>query len=140
MPTNSPVKKSKWTKTHKIIFGVLAGLFILSLIIPKKSESSSGNEVLTEMQKDSVARKKVIDRLFSVWDGSNYKLVAYVKKNMQDPKSFEHVSTKYWVFDKTNTIVIKMQYRGKNSFNAVVMERVKATVNIEGELLEVKED
>jgi len=36
-----------------------------------------------------------VERQFNAWDGSNIYLVKLVKENMNDPKSFEHIETRY---------------------------------------------
>lgn len=61
---------------------------------------------------------------FSVWDGSNTHLVDLIKKNLNDNKSFSHVSTTY--VDKADYLVIKMTYRAKNSFGGVILQNVTA--------------
>ena len=61
---------------------------------------------------------------FSSWDGSNRELVSYVKQNMKDPDSFEHVETRFR--DNGSSYDIIMKYRGKNSFNATTTEQVTA--------------
>lgn len=86
-----------------------------------------------EAQRRLVERQKMIDefekKCFSSWDGSNRELVKFVKNNMNDPKSFEHVKTNYWV--GKDYAVVEMQFRGKNAFNAVVTNVVSAKINLE---------
>lgn len=64
---------------------------------------------------------------FSSWDGSNAELVAFVKKGMKDPSSFEHVETRFR--DDGSSYGIKMTFRGKNSYNAVVTQTVTANLD-----------
>ncbi|KLU66783.1 hypothetical protein DEAC_c14510 [Desulfosporosinus acididurans] len=70
------------------------------------------------------AYKKWVDSQFSAWDGSNRYLVDLLKKNLNDPKSFEHVETKYW--DRGDYLIIKMSYRAKNAFGGLILQNVTA--------------
>jgi len=73
---------------------------------------------------------------FSSWDGTHRNLVKYVKEHMNDPKSFEHVETKY--VDKGELLIIQMQFRGKNKFNATVLNTIYAEADMEGTILKTE--
>jgi hypothetical protein len=68
-------------------------------------------------------------KCLSSWDGSHRELVKYVKKNMNNPKSFEHVETRYGVTNGYAGIV--MVYRGTNAFGAIVTNSIKAKISLE---------
>jgi hypothetical protein len=78
-------------------------------------------------------RQKRIEKQFSPWDGSHMKLVWYVKDNMNDPDSFEHIETSY--YDKGSFLIVIMKYRGKNMYGAKVRNYVKAKVDLDGNVL-----
>jgi hypothetical protein len=80
-------------------------------------------------------RKEQVEKLFSAWDGSNLDLELHVKDRMNDPKSFEHVETRYK--DLGDFIMVSMEFRGKNAFGGVVKNKVYAKIDIEGNILEV---
>lgn len=82
-----------------------------------------------------IKREKEISVGFSEWDGSHAALEAYIKRNMKDPSSYEHVETRY--IDKVSYLIVTTTYRGKNSFGAVVINSVKATAKLNGALMEV---
>lgn len=63
------------------------------------------------------------------WDGEHRELVKLVKENMHNPKSFEHVETRYGVTGDYAGIV--MTYRGTNMYGAVVTNSIKAKVSLE---------
>lgn len=81
-------------------------------------------------------RKKKIEEQFSAWDGSHLKLTQYIKDNMNDPKSYEHVKTVYW--DKGDHLVVRTTFRGKNAFGGVVINHATAYVTLNGLLLGVE--
>lgn len=64
---------------------------------------------------------------FNFWDGSCYKLVDYVKENMNDADSFEHVKTYY--IDKKDHLIVTMKYRGNNVLGAKVLNFIRAKVD-----------
>lgn len=82
-------------------------------------------------------RTKAIEKQFSSWDGSHMRLERYIKKQMNDPGSYEHVKTTY--SDNGTNITVVTQFRGKNSFGAIVLNTLKAKVDIDGEVLEIIE-
>ena len=86
------------------------------------------------------ARQQLADQFASKfrssWDGSIKPVVAYVKENMKNPASFEHVKTNWFIrTDAENQYIVRMRYRGTNSFGAVVTEDVEVIVGQNGEIL-----
>lgn len=68
--------------------------------------------------------KAWVDGQFDPWDGSNTYLVNLIKENMNDPGSFKHDKTVYW--DMKTYLIVKMTYRGKNAFGALILQNVTA--------------
>lgn len=81
-------------------------------------------------------RKHLINRQFSPYDHSHRKLKEYLKNNMNDPSTFEHVETTYT--DKGSYLYIYMKFRGSNSFGATVLSTIRAKVDLEGNILSTK--
>ncbi|MGC9422697.1 hypothetical protein [Vibrio sp.] len=95
---------------------------------------------LTENKQQSASREKNdrnqnISRQFSSWNGSHRNLVSHIKRQMNDPSSFEHVETVYW--DKGNHLIVRTTFRGKNAFGGVVLNSVTAKVSLDGKVLEI---
>jgi ribosomal protein S20 len=80
-------------------------------------------------------RKEQLQAQFSAWDGSHRGLERLIKKLMNDPDSYEHVETVYW--DKGDHLVVKTSFRGKNAFGGLVLNWVKAKVDLEGNVMKV---
>lgn len=70
-------------------------------------------------------RSEQVQALFFA-DGTNYEVIKLVKKNMNDPKSFEHVETSY--ADNGADVVVFMKFRGNNAFGAKVLSEAVASV------------
>lgn len=83
-------------------------------------------------------REEKIKSQFSSWYGYHWKLKELVQLAMHDPDSFEHVKTTY--VDKGNYLVVKMIYRGKNVFGGKVVNHVTATVDLDGNVLEILDE
>jgi predicted nucleic acid-binding Zn ribbon protein len=88
-----------------------------------------------EADRKAAERKKEVEAAFSPWDGSHRKLTQYIKDNMNDPKSYEHVETRYR--DDGDYITVMTTFRGKNSFNATVKNTVTAQCSIDGNVLSI---
>lgn len=83
------------------------------------------------------AREASIKGQFSGWDGSHRQVERELKARMKNPKSYEHVDTRYSVGPDSVTVVAT--YRGTNSFGAVVTNRAVATVDIDGNVLSLED-
>lgn len=88
---------------------------------------------LIDVNEQKERRLKQVERLFSAWDGSATSVVTIVKQNMLEPRSFEHIETRY--YDMNDYIEVHMQYRGKNAFGGVVRNSVLAKMDINGKIL-----
>ena len=97
------------------------------VILPNKEQEEKNIELNN--------RQKKIEMQFSSWDGSHSALKDYVKENMNDPSSFDHVKTTY--ADKGNYLIIQMTFRGKNAFGAKVLQTVNAKVDLDGNILSI---
>ena len=99
------------------------------------------SEELLAIQKakdDSILlRKSKIEENFSAWDGSHIGLTRFVKNNMNDPDSFDHIETRY--FDNGDHLVVTMRFRGANVYGGKVINTIMAKVSIDGDVLEIIE-
>lgn len=77
-----------------------------------------------------LARLKKIEKQFSSWDGSHTTLEKYIKENMNDPGSYEHVETRYK--DNDDHILVFTTFRAKNGFGGVVKQTMSARATIDG--------
>ncbi len=103
-------------------------------------------DMLSEEQQDSVLNekkriesqaylKKEAERAFGT-NGTSYQLMQYVKKRMNDPSSFDHESSSYIILPDS-TVVVNMQYRGKNAFGALILTSTKARCKLNGDVIEI---
>ena len=95
-------------------------------------------EAMAESLSRKYERKEKIEKQFSVWDGSHVRVSRSIKKSMNDPESFDHVNTVY--VDKGSFLVIETTFRGKNGFNATVLGKATAKVDLEGNVLALNID
>lgn len=93
-------------------------------------------EIAFEQAPQELHEKKVRTQ-FSSWDGSHRNLERLINDNLNDPDSYEHDRTTF--SDQESHIIIRMDYRAKNAFGALVKGHVKAKVDIEGNIIEIIE-
>lgn len=118
------------------------------LILAKKEELAKlkikeaerkKQEEADKIAKEAIAkleeRTKKVEKGFSAWDGSHVQLTRLIKKNMNDPDSYDHAETTY--IDKTDYLIVKTTYRGKNAFGGIVLGSITAKVSLEGSVLEI---
>ncbi|BCR26609.1 hypothetical protein [Aquipseudomonas alcaligenes] len=123
--------------------GELANLYgKLSALLPDNPDYAEKRKFYADAVKEekekaaaAEARKKLIEKQFSAWDGSHMNLERLIKKSMNDPDSYEHDETRYW--DRGDHLVVMTQFRGRNAFGGMVRNSVKAKVDLNGNILEV---
>ena len=78
-------------------------------------------------------RDQLIATQFTLW-GTHSGVIDYVKANMHNPDSFQHVDTYY--IDNQTYITVTMTYRGTNAFGGIVTETITKRFTIEGALID----
>lgn len=81
------------------------------------------------------SRQKKIESQFSAWDGSHRGLTSYIKKSMNDPSSYKHDETRY--SDAGDYLIVITRFRGKNAFGGVVLNTIKAKVDLDGNVISI---
>lgn len=124
-------------------FGAIKGCGKIAKDIEKRNEAARIAEkkrraALSPEERAKEDRQNKIRALFSQLDGRHYGLTIVVKKNMNDPDSFEHVKTVY--ADKGTYLLVTMMFRGKNAFGAKVINTVSAKVDLDGSVLMLLQD
>lgn len=56
---------------------------------------------------------------------------------MNDPKSYDHIETRYW--DMKDHIVVVTSFRGRNAFGGIVKNYVKAKCDLNGNVISIIE-
>lgn len=155
--------KTKLNLSSKIRYGLICLLFIIGFILfgtsqnykpplepVKTTEPSDTKSVITDTIMDTIYQKdtkKILSRAeqaedfktscLSEWDGSCPVLVRYVKKNLNDPNSFEHVDTGFW--NMRDHAMVIMKFRSRNGFGAVILTSIKAKISWDCEILAIIE-
>lgn len=93
-------------------------------------------EDITKKENALKSRQAKIAGQFSAWDGAHLKLQEYIKKNMNDPETYEHIKSVY--DDKGTHILVITTFRGKNALGSKVIEKVAAKVDLEGNILSIE--
>ena len=125
-------------ETNKNFFHQLLQLYPDNTNYKKKYEYYTAKfEEKLKNERIAIERQKNIKMQFSSWDGSHRNLERYIKKIMNDPKSYDHVNTTYW--DKGDYLIVKTTFRGKNAFGGVVINSIKAKVDMNGNILQIME-
>ena len=98
-----------------------------------KTDNMPANATMPSMKAAMPSKKdeEKIKELWDPWNGSIPSLVRAVKQCMNNPSSFEHVETRASQGINGRTIDVIMTFRGKNAFNALVVNTVYAKVNID---------
>ncbi|MCC5612018.1 hypothetical protein LC612_36125 [Nostoc sp. CHAB 5834] len=95
---------------------------------------------IAEKVKEASAKRAALEAnvksQFSAYDGSHRNVEASIKGAMRNPRSYEHVETRYLV--NPDSITVFTTYRGTNAFNAIVTNTVVATVDANGNVLSLQ--
>lgn len=120
-------KKNPGCAIALCIIGFFFGMIILAFVY----ESNRPQPVKSEKE----IRMEKIQGQFSAYDGRHKNLTNIVKAGINDPRAFEHVKTTYT--DKGKYLLVRMVFRGKNAFGGIVVNTLRAKVNIDGDVLEI---
>ncbi len=132
---------SRFSQKTKTVWILLALIFILSGIqkisVPSinSSPSTPTSTINAKTETPEEIRKKQISKGFSLWDGSHRQLEKIIKNAMNDPDSFKHDETTY--VDNGSYLTVKMTYRGKNRFGAMVKNWVVAKTDLDGNIINI---
>ncbi len=97
-------------------------------------ENISDDEIDSIIAETNKPKSKAdIENLFSAWDGSLPSFKDYIKENLQNPDSFEHVETKFR--DDGDGLTVIMKYRGENGFGAIRTQTAIVKTDYEGNIL-----
>lgn len=72
----------------------------------------------------------------SAWDGSCKPVEDYLKRQMNDPDSYEHIETSYSINTLQDAMDVTTKFRAKNAYGAKVISQATATVNLDGSVKE----
>lgn len=78
-----------------------------------------------------LVRYEQIQGQFSAWSGAHKSIERYVKQQLKDPDSYEHIETGY--NDNGDHLLVITKYRAKNSFGGFAVETVQARCTIAGD-------
>lgn len=62
------------------------------------------------------------------WNGSHRGVVNWLKDNLRDPDSYEHIETRITPVNTAGEHTLIMQYRARNGFGGMTVETLTATV------------
>ena len=136
------MKNVKWSDLNKSakFFVISVSFFVciafMVLVTELFGSNDKKNSQASQEVKKVLTRVEQIENQFSAWDGSHIKLTREIKKTMNDPESFDHIETRFK--DLGNEIVIHESFRGKNAFGGLVINKVIATVDVEGNVLTMR--
>lgn len=108
-----------------------------SATVQKETLKVTPKPTISPEEQAKLDYQKWIEKQFSAWDGSHMGLVKLVKENMNDPKSFEHVETKF--SDNGSGLTILMKFRGNNAFGGKVLNTVKGAADYKTNTIKIIE-
>lgn len=107
-------------------------------VLTTNDEFSYSVKQLNEKEIKAAERQRKIAAIFDAWSGEVPALRESIKKSMNDPSSYDHVETRYDDSGDGNTFPVECAFRGKNAFGGVVLNKVRATVDLDGNVLDMK--
>lgn len=141
--TSFKLQNGKGTGGCLLMILIIISIYIFGKITMQNNNTSTTssspqtNIVATPTLNAEELRSNKITNLFSLWDGSFYNLNVFIKSQMNNPKSFEHVETVYW--DMKDYLVVRTTYRGTNAYGGIVTNWIKVKVSLDGEIIDILE-
>ncbi|MBS1775335.1 MAG: hypothetical protein JSS64_03540 [Bacteroidetes bacterium] len=110
----------------------IIGLVVFALLFWAGCKACGGCSEEAAVDKP-VTRQERVQQLFSAWDGSQPAVVDWIKQNLNDPNSFEHLETKF--IDRKDTIAVVTEFTAKNAFGGRVRSTCIAYIDSLGNFL-----
>lgn len=137
MIKETPAKKPIYKRWWFWVLAVFFGLAFIGSLIPESEEDkalAAAEKAKADEMAAAEAKKKAAERdqglhCLSPWDGSSSQLVAMVKPQMRNPKSFEHIETRIGPKDKNGQHKVAMKYRAENGFGGMTIGYVSGKVS-----------
>lgn len=134
-------------KAIKIILMSAGGLFLLLMLIfalgvmLDDDDNTDSNTTATTAPPEPIKSKWDIwqEKYVSGWDGSCRPLEKYIKKQLNDPDSYEHSETRYYVNDDTTKVNVLTIFRAKNGFGGLILTSYAAELDMSGNILKLSE-
>lgn len=115
-------------KTFFAIVGwVLIGVFSFFVYEAKHDPATQAAKAAAKVAEESENKRKGFHCLEP--DGSHFEVRKYVKKQMRDPNSFEHIETRVVPVNAKGQHTLVMKYRARNGFGGVTVGTALATFN-----------
>jgi len=94
-------------------------------------------DYMTPQEKRQERARKRVERIREHFnrDGSHKGLTELILRAMDNPRSYEHVLTRYW--DQGDHLRIYVEFRGTNKFGAIVKGTIVAIVDLRGNVVEI---
>jgi hypothetical protein len=90
-------------------------------------------KIQEDREKPAKERRKLLESGFSPWDGSHKALEKYIKSTLRDPRSYEHVETRFT--DNGEHIIVGTTFRAKNGFGGMNTGSIVVKASIDGKIL-----
>jgi len=128
--TSKEDKKKKRDKIlWKIAFVLFGFVFLLIIIVAMSPDEPEIKPTKAEIHKQN------IEKLFHPWDGSNIELEKKIKESLNDPESYEHITTTY--IDTGDFLSVKSIFTAKNGFGGVIKQEVVIQQDTLGNIIKV---
>jgi hypothetical protein len=132
-------------KKLKVIVCFALFIFLMSAIPQTSKQINRSDSIIPEQQSQKTPEQievEKIEKQFSPWDGRHMQLYNFLKENLRDPNSLEHVETSYKrkkdaKNNYSGVIVVNMKYRAKNGFGGYNVELISADCDLDGNILKI---
>jgi hypothetical protein len=78
---------------------------------------------------EEVAEREAGFHCLRPWDGAHNGVERWVKDNLREPDSYEHIETRITPKDEAGRHMLVMKYRARNGFGGMNIESVVATID-----------
>jgi len=90
----------------------------------------------TQEQQDSIRKQKKIESLFTY--DRHLPSIALIQQRMNDPKSFDFISSRHWPLDSAGCVGVLTVYTGKNAYGGVIKQSCITYIDSTGAVFEVQ--
>lgn len=141
---DNPKLRRKYNKRTAFIVG--AELILLIIMIANIGDAEPAHVENKSNPTESMPEEPIhskwddwVAKYTSAWDGSCRPVEKAIKNALNDPGSYDHDATGYVPNEDTSLIVVTTRFRANNGFGAKVLAVYQATVDVNGNVIDIKE-
>ena len=133
------MKETTKRKPNKVLIPitiVMTAFALTMLLWPDEKPQEPPMTKEKKLYAEHIRKQKKIESLFTY--DRHLPSIALIQQRMNDPKSFDFISSRHWPLDSAGCVGVLTVYTGKNAFGGVIKQSCITYIDSTGAVFEVQ--